>query len=97
MELDREFLQYHQEEWADKNRHAVVQMMKLLAVERPASFARAFVLDKPEGSEERKAMTGILKFLNPEFYEIYREVLGESTYSDDINVPSIDDEGTDRE
>jgi hypothetical protein len=86
LELDMEFLEYYRQEWKDKNRLANVCMMKTLAIEKPYYFIRGYVLDKREGSDERKKMTGILKFFNPEFYEVYRKQLGEAMEWDKSKV-----------
>ena len=99
-EVDAEYLTSHMTEWEDKNRRArnraVTQMMTNTAVERPDRFVKQHILDKEEGSRERKIMTGLLKVLNPEYYEENQDVLGEAVDLDEydvaMGVPDVDED-----
>jgi len=99
-ELDTEYITYHITEWRDKHRRArnraVTQIMANMAVERPNRFVRQYILDKEEGSRERKIMTGLLKVLNPEYYEENQDVLGEAVDLDEYEVfsavPDVDED-----
>jgi len=53
--------------------------MMILGREKPYFFARGYILNKEEGSEIRKVYNGILKKLNPGYWERNREILGEAT------------------
>jgi hypothetical protein len=99
-EIDIEYLTHHMTEWQDKNRRAenraLTQMMAITAVERPDRFVKQHILDKEEGSRERKVITGLLKVLNPEYYEENQDVLGEAEDLDEYNifseVPEVDED-----
>lgn len=95
LEIDKGYLNHHDEEWQDKNRLAVARMMKILAVEAPYLFVQGYVLDKEEGTQERRIMAGILKALNPEFYEQYQELLGEAMDWDEMGVSPKEEQAQD--
>ena len=76
-ELDMEALDYHNEEWKDKNRQAEIRVMRKLARDNPYFFVRGYILDREEGSDERKVLVEILKKFNPEYYSECQDVLGE--------------------
>ena len=77
-ELDAEYGEYHDTEWANKQRRASVRVMNRLAVDEPYLFARGYILNKKKGSHERKMMAGILKFYNPRYYQEHEILLGEA-------------------
>lgn len=83
-EVDKEFQAYHDEEWAYKEQRANARMMILLAKEKPLLFYRGYVRGRPMGSEERNRMVGILKMLNPEYYERNQNALGEAMEWDEV-------------
>jgi hypothetical protein len=77
-ELDAEYDEYHDTEWANKHRRADVRVMNRLAVDEPYLFARGYILNKEKGSHERKVMAGILKFYNLGYYQEHEILLGEA-------------------
>lgn len=99
-EIDTEYITHHMTEWQNKIRRAknraLTQMMTITAVERPDRFVKQHILSKEEGSRERKFTTGLLKVLNPEYYEENQDVLGEAADLDEYNifseVPDVDDD-----
>lgn len=76
-ELDAEYDEYHDTEWANKHRRASTRVMNRLAVDEPYLFARGYILNKKKGSHERKVMAGVLKFYNPGYYQEHETLLGE--------------------
>jgi hypothetical protein len=74
-EIDKEYFDYHNEEWAKKLKAADLKMVRLMAKEKPDLFVRNFVLGRDKTSRERRLMAGILQAYNPEFYETYKDVL----------------------
>jgi len=77
-ELDAEYAEYHDTEWAKKHQRASVRVMNRLAIDEPYLFARGYILDKKKGSPERKMMAGVLKFYNPRYYQEHETLLGEA-------------------
>jgi hypothetical protein len=74
-EVDQEYIDYHNQEWAEKLKAADLKMVKLMAKEKPDLFVRNFVLGGDKTSQERRLMTGILQRYNPEFYEMNLDIL----------------------
>jgi hypothetical protein len=77
-ELDRDWLDYHIQQWEKKEVASDGRMMILLAKEKPHLFAKGYITDKVEESETRKIYSGILKEFNPEYWEENKDVLGEA-------------------
>jgi hypothetical protein len=77
-EMDKEYDEYHNEEWALKNDKATSKMMVLLAKEKPFLFARGYIMGEEQGSLRRRTMVGFLKKMNPQFYDVNHQVLGEA-------------------
>ena len=75
-ELDAEYTAYHEENWAHKNCRANAKLMTKLAKEKPALFAQEYVFNQ-EVENLRRKVVGVLKKLNPEFYTLNREILGD--------------------
>ena len=77
-ELDEEYLAYHNEEREYKDHKAEVKMMVKLAKEKPLLFAKEWVVNEEEGSWKRRYMAGLLKKINPQFYAVHRNIVGEA-------------------
>lgn len=76
--LDTEYEYEQDNAWKEKERRAEVRVMSRMAVSDPLYFARGYILNRPMGSHERKIMAGVLKFYNPEYYELNQFILGEA-------------------
>ena len=61
--------------------------MRATAIERPKWFAQKYILHKEQGSSERRTMAGMLKTLNPEYYEENRDILGEASDWEEFEEP----------
>jgi hypothetical protein len=83
-ELDREYHEYHNEEWALKNDKATSKMMVKLAKEQPFMFARGYIMGEEQGSLRRRTMVGFLKKMNPQYYDENSQILGEAVEWADI-------------
>jgi hypothetical protein len=82
-EIDREFIDYHNQEWNEKLKAADLKMVRIMAREKPDLFVRNFVLGRDKNSRERKLMAGVLQRHNPEYYQLNQEVLGEAIFQDE--------------
>jgi len=85
-EIDKDFIEYHNAKWEDKAHQAEGRMMRILAQKKPYFFARGYIIDKDAGSKERKVMSGVLKALNPEYWERNKDILGEALEWKDVRI-----------
>jgi hypothetical protein len=100
-EVDFEHIQYHNEEWKHKQRIASFQACAVLAHDNPIAFIQLLVVENPS-RVDRAAMAGLLKRVNPEFYEKIQEYKVETMDWEDAKnylVPprSYDDEEYDED
>jgi hypothetical protein len=72
--VDAVWLERHDREWKAKMRAAELGVLVMVARRDPETFV-GWTLGREEG--ERRRLAGILKVVNPGYYELNREVLGE--------------------
>jgi hypothetical protein len=90
-ELDEEYRAYHLEEWERKGQKAESRMMVRLAKEKPFLFAQEWVVNEEEGSRKRRYMAGLLKKMNPQFYAVNQNILGEAADWNEVRAQTRED------
>lgn len=90
-ELDKDYIEYHNQEWEDKHKAANLEMVRTMATRKPDMFARNFVLGRGKTSRERKLMAGMLQRYNPEYYQLNQDLLGEVEFQDEDEDGGEDD------
>jgi hypothetical protein len=73
-----EWQEYHSSEWEERVRRAEFQALMTYAEKKPVGYSIMLPLKCKIGSVERRLYNGILRKVNKEFYEEYKDVLGEA-------------------
>jgi hypothetical protein len=86
VELNREYWEYHANEWEYKNKIARLRMKATVAIINPPLFTKSFIFTEKEGSPQWKRMTAVLKRFSPRYFEKIRDKLGDVGDLTDIDM-----------
>ena len=84
--VNMEWYEYHSAEWDEKQLRAEYKALKLYAKEKPISYCIMLPLKWGVGTRERRLYNGILKLANEKFYEEYKDVLGEASVEEEVEM-----------
>ena len=86
LERNKEYWDYHANEWEYKNKVARLRMKATVAIINPPLFTKNFILTEKEGSNDWKRMAALLKHFNPRYFEKIQEKLGDVGELADIDI-----------
>ena len=86
VELNKEYWEYHANEWEYKNKVARLRMKATVAMINPPLFTKNFIFTEKEGSARWKRMAAVLNYFSPRYFEKIRDKLGDVDDLTDIDI-----------